>query len=171
VWVSTTIQSDRQHNLPPLVTSKPKGSPCLRDRGSPLVQPNWKEMRIMANKYKTIIVADEDTMNLTIAKESLSDTYNIFTVPSGRTLFLLLECVKPHKILLDTKMSDMDGFTVFNMLKSSKKTAHIPVMILSEGIDPESEKKELDMGAIGYIRKPFSRETLSKQVKLHLPMA
>jgi response regulator RpfG family c-di-GMP phosphodiesterase len=126
-------------------------------------------MRDMANKHKTIIMADDDMKNLSRANDSLRDAYNLFTVPSGKTLFLLLECVRPDIILLDTEMPDMSGFKAFEMLKNSTKTARIPVIFLSDGIDPESEKKGLDMGATAYITKPLSCELLSKRVGLHLP--
>ena len=53
-------------------------------------------------------------------------------------------------------------------LKGDEKTAHIPVIFLTAKIDPASEVEGLNLGAVDYITKPFSRELLIKRIDLHL---
>jgi len=122
----------------------------------------------MNKLYKTIIMADHDASSLTVAKDALDDIYNVFTVPSGKTLFLLLESITPDLILLDIEMPDMDGYEIIDALKRSGKTAHIPVIFMSAGIDPGCEKKGLGMGAADCLTKPFSGELLAKRVEMYL---
>jgi len=124
----------------------------------------------ISEHYKTIIIADHDAANLIIAKNSLDDIYNVFTVPSGKTLFLLLESVNPDLILLDMDMSDMDGCEIIGALKSCGKTAHIPLILLSAGIDPGCGKKVPGMGATDYIIKPFTGKLLAKRIEMHFQM-
>jgi len=122
----------------------------------------------MNNQYKKIIIADHDAANLIAAKDSLDDKYNVYTVPSGKTLLLLLESVSPDLILLDTEMADMDGFEIISALKKSGKTANIPIILLSARIDPEHEKKGMSMGATDCLTKPFAGELLTKRIEMHL---
>jgi len=117
---------------------------------------------------KKVVMVDDDITNLIIAKNALIDKYDVFTVPSGKKLFRLLERVIPDLILLDVEMPDMDGYEVIKALKSSKNTEDIPVIFLTGHIDPESEIKGFDMGACDYISKPFSKQILLKRVEVQL---
>ena len=122
----------------------------------------------MNNKREMIIIVDDVVTNLTIGTNSLNDIYDVFTAPSGKKLFSILEKVTPDLILLDIEMPEMDGYEVIQILKASDKTSSIPVIFLTAVIDPVSEVKGLDLGAVDYITKPFSRELLLKRVGLHL---
>jgi putative two-component system response regulator len=122
----------------------------------------------MEKVRETIIIVDDDKTNLIVAANSLDDKYSIFTASSGERLFQTLEKVSPDLILLDIEMPGMDGYAVISELKKSKNTAHIPVIFLTAKIDPGSEVKGLNLGAVDYITKPFSRELLTKRVELHL---
>ena len=122
------------------------------------------------NGKEIIILVDDDITNLLIGMNSLSDKYNVLTAPSGKKLFVLLEKMQPDLILLDIEMPEMDGYEVIRLLKRSEKTAHIPVLFLTAQIDPESEVKGLNLGAVDYVTKPFSSELLLKRVDLHIQL-
>ena len=122
----------------------------------------------MEHFRKRIIMVDDDRTNLTVARNALSARYDVFTAPSGEKMFALLEKVLPDLILLDIEMPDMSGYDIIKILKSSEKTVDIPVIFLSAKVDPENEIKGLDLGAVDYIFKPYSRELLLKRVELHL---
>ena len=122
----------------------------------------------MDNDKEIIIIVDDNITNLTVAMNSLAGQYDVLTAPSGKKLFMLLEKVKPTLILLDIAMPEMSGYEVIKTLKSSEKTAFIPIIFLTAQIDPESEVEGLNLGAVDYITKPFSRELLAKRVDLHI---
>ena len=122
----------------------------------------------MDSSRSKIIVVDDDITNLTVAKNALADKYDVFTVPSGSKLFQLLEKLKPDLILLDIEMPEMGGYEVIEALKSKEATANIPVIFLTSNIDTEHEIQGLNLGAIDYITKPFSRELLLKRTEMHL---
>ena len=122
----------------------------------------------MESDRNKIIIVDDDITNLTVGKNALADKYDVFTAPSGAKLFQLLEKLTPDMILLDIEMPGISGYEVIRKLKSSEKPAEIPVVFLTSIIDPESEVKGLNLGAIDYITKPFSRELLLKRIEVHL---
>jgi len=127
-----------------------------------------KKVEAMENRKASIIVVDDDITSLTIAKRDLASLYRVLTVPSGKTFFQFLEKMTPDLILLDIEMSGMDGYEVISKLKSTKETEHIPVIFLTAKTDSESEMKGLSLGAVDYIKKPFSRELLIERVGLQL---
>jgi len=115
-----------------------------------------------------IVMVDDDITNLNVARNNLAGRYSIVTVPSGEKLFNLLDKISPSLILLDIEMPVMNGYEVMKKLKSEEKTAHIPVIFLTAKIDPASEVEGLNLGAVDYITKPFSRDLLIKRIDLHI---
>jgi putative two-component system response regulator len=115
-----------------------------------------------------IVLVDDNITNLMLGKNILTEKYDIFTVPSGEKLFLLLEKIKPDLILLDIEMPEMNGYEVIKKLKANSEAAHIPVIFLTAKNDSSSELEGLTLGAIDYISKPFSPPLLLKRIELHL---
>jgi putative two-component system response regulator len=111
---------------------------------------------------------DDNITTLTLGSFTLTEKYDIFTVPSGEKLFKLLEMVRPDLILLDIDMPKMDGYEAIRRLKANPETVGIPVIFLSGKNDAGSELEGLSLGAIDYITKPLSPLLLLKRIELHL---
>ena len=119
---------------------------------------------------KTVFVVDDNDTNLTVAEEALEKYYRVVALPSAAKMFKALEKFEPDLILLDVEMPEMDGYTVISILKESESTKDIPVIFVTAMTDTKDELKGLDLGAVDYISKPFSRRLLLKRVELHLKL-
>ena len=117
---------------------------------------------------KTIFVVDDNNVNLISADEALSNHYRVFTMPSASNMFELLEDVTPDLILLDIMMPEMDGFETLKHLRKNRRKADIPVIFLTSRNDASTESLGLEMGAVDFISKPFSRPVLLNRIKSHL---
>jgi putative two-component system response regulator len=117
---------------------------------------------------KIIILVDDNIANLKIGKNALMERYDVFTAPSAKKMFELLERNKPELILLDIDMPEMDGFEAIKILKRNVSTQRIPIIFLTGKSDAESEMEGLTLGAVDYISKPFSPPILRKRVEIHL---
>ena len=121
------------------------------------------------NKHSILIIDDQKT-NITALSKFLRSEYNIFAAGNGRDALLAAESSQPDVILLDIQMDDMDGYKVITALKGNIKTKDIPVIFITGLSDVESEEKGLALGAVDYIRKPFSpsivRLRLHNQIKM-----
>lgn len=119
--------------------------------------------------YKIMIV-DDNITNLSIAKGALESQYTILPATSGEQALKLLERMKdlPNLILLDIDMPGLNGFSVISKLKTDDKVKDIPVIFLTAQDDGASELEGLSLGAVDYIRKPFSIPLLKKRLELHL---
>lgn len=120
------------------------------------------------SERKKIILVDDQIVNLTAGREALSGEYEVFTVPSGEKLLMLLKKVKPDMILLDIEMPVMNGYETVKILKNGPETAHIPVIFLTAKSDVGSELEGLSLGAVDYISKPFVPSLLIKRIEVHL---
>lgn len=123
----------------------------------------------MGKKYN-IMVVDDNVTNLKVAKQVLQDDFNIFPVTSGQKALEILEKIHPDLILLDIKMPVLNGFDVLKILKTNPKTKNIPVIFLTSIADSGNELEGLELGAVDYITKPFSKPLLLKRVRMHITL-
>mgnify|MGYP003386896214 CR=1 FL=1 len=59
----------------------------------------------------------------------------------------------PKVILLDVSMPDINGFEVLQKLKGDTRTAHIPVLMFSNNVEPENFTRSKALGAREYLIK------------------
>ncbi len=76
----------------------------------------------------------------------------------------------PDLILLDIIMPEMDGYEVCKRLKAKKRTSNIPVIFITAKQDEDDEARGLGLGAVDYIRKPFSPSIVKARVQTHLEL-
>ena len=67
---------------------------------------------------------------------------------------------KPDLVTLDITMPEMDGLSCLREILAINSEAL--VLIVTALKDKETALKAIDMGAVGYIQKPFNKETLEK---------
>ena len=75
------------------------------------------------------------------------------------------EC--PALILLDIKMPEVDGYGVLQILKRTKETRDIPVIVMT-GVESEMKEgrgKVLALGASQFLTKPFSLDYLVGEIQ------
>jgi len=114
---------------------------------------------------KTIFVVDDNGINLMKADEALTDYFDVITISSALTMFELFDDVIPDMILLDIMMPEMDGFEALKRLKSDRRYEGFPVIFLTSINDSAEEARGYEMGAVDFIKKPFSKPFLLKRIK------
>ncbi len=117
---------------------------------------------------QTVFVVDDSDTNLAVVAEALEQEYRVATVPSAMKMFSLLEKITPSLILLDVEMPGLNGFEAIRRLKASPPYAGIPVIFLTGLNDNESEALGIELGAVDFITKPFSKTVLRNRIKTHL---
>ena len=113
---------------------------------------------------KKIFVVDDSTSNLLVADDFLSERYDVYTLSSASFMFGLLVNVTPDLILLDLLMPEVSGFDVLKRLKEDTRYVHIPVIIFTSKSDAATEALCYEMGAVDFIRRPFSKPVLLDRI-------
>lgn len=121
-------------------------------------------------KTQTILVVDDEALNISILAEELSKHYEIRVAKSGQHAIDFLQTSHVDLILLDIMMPEMDGYEVFQRLRDNERTRHIPVIFITARNEDADEEKGLEMGAVDYIRKPFNLPSVRTRIKTHLDL-
>ena len=127
----------------------------------PVVLPKYEfdEMR------PTVLVMDDEVEMLWFIGEIFSKEFNVMTLQSASGLAQLLGEIYPNIIICDSDIPDIGGIGVVRSIKSSKDTAHIPVIIISGRYEAEQQIEALSAGAQLYVTKPFSPDFLKVSVQ------
>ena len=72
----------------------------------------------------------------------------------------MAKSAKPNLILMDIMMPKMDGYAACREIKADQSTKNIPVVMLTAVGYDLNKKLAKQMGADGYVTKPFSRQQL-----------
>ncbi len=122
------------------------------------------------SEKQTILIVDDITANIQLLNGILGNEHRILFATSGHQALEMAQESLPDLILLDIMMPDMNGYEVCEKLKSTELTRHIPVIFLTALNDRENETEGLRLGAIDYIRKPYSPAIVQLRVRNHLEL-
>jgi CheY-like chemotaxis protein len=112
------------------------------------------------DKKRILIADDEPTIRLTVTR-MLDKDYIILEATNGEEAVDIAKGQRPDLILMDLMMPKMDGYTACSEIKADQATKVIPVVILTAVGHEFNKKFAKEMGAEGYITKPFTAQELT----------
>jgi DNA-binding response OmpR family regulator len=116
-----------------------------------------------------ILVVDDDHEILTLIAMLLRRIgAEAWTFEDGESALYRLSQAVPDLIILDLMLPDINGLQILQQVRAQERLSHVPVLILSAKADPDTIRAGLDLGADGYITKPYIANTLIDKVRLML---
>lgn len=122
----------------------------------------------IAPSRKKILIIDDASSYLLILNDMLRTDYETLTSLSAEDGIETARRTKPDLILLDLIMPVMGGYDALKILKSDPELMHIPVILISGKEPGQNEKKGRELGAAGYIKKPFEISAVREIVRAWL---
>ncbi len=110
-------------------------------------------------KPKILVVDDEPGIRLMVLR-MLEKDYLVLEAANGEEALDIAREQKPSLILMDLMMPKMDGYTTCSLIKADQEIKATPVIILTAVGHELNKKYAMELGADGYITKPFSSEEL-----------
>lgn len=115
---------------------------------------------------KKVLVVDDDKHVPKLTRAALERAgYEVLLATDGMEALTAIERDRPHLILLDIAMPNMDGFETLRRLKSAPATCSIRIVIVSARDSDDDLKRAWQAGADGYLIKPFTPNGLLTMVK------
>ncbi len=123
-----------------------------------------------ARKQRVLIV-DDASENIRVLAQVLKSMCKISFATNGKEALDLVASGPPiDLVLLDIMMPELDGYEVCRRLKTSEKTKNIPIIFITAMAEEEDETRGLELGAVDYITKPFSKAIVKARVRTHLEL-
>ena len=116
-----------------------------------------------------ILVIDDNASNRDLLARQLSrDGHAVEVAASGPDALAIVATREFDLILLDVLMPEMSGYEVLSRLKHERRTANIPVIMISALDEMDSIVRCIEAGAVDYLPKPFAPALLRARIRSSL---
>ena len=124
-----------------------------------------KSHRIQTMSYRILLVDDEADILEFISYNLVKEGYEVHTAGNGIEAIQKALEVKPHLILLDVMMPEMDGIETCSQIRSHEELKRTVIAFLTARSEDYSQIAGFDAGADDYIAKPIRVKVLISRIK------
>jgi len=113
---------------------------------------------------KTILVVEDEPQLALGLKDALEfEGFRVLTCGAGREGVQLAKSERPHAVLLDLMLPDINGYQVCEEIRRSD--GFVPIIMLTAKSQEADKIRGLDAGADDYVTKPFSVGELVARIR------
>ena len=124
---------------------------CLEDPQSSPVPP----------QPHSVLIIDDDHDQVTVLRHRLQrQGFDVLTAASGQMGLATAHHDRPHVILLDLRLPDMNGLSVCRRITDSAQTCGIPVIVVTAMEGPRILREARSAGCHFFLRKPYDPNAL-----------
>lgn len=118
---------------------------------------------------RRILLIEDDRDIAELVRYNLEKNgFEVHHQTQGRQITALIRQTKPHLIILDVMLPDVDGFELCKEIRRESQFEGIPILFLTAKAEELDRILGLELGADDYITKPFSPRELVARVRAHL---
>jgi two-component system OmpR family response regulator len=119
--------------------------------------------------YRVLVVDDEPNIVDVVSMALRFQGFTVASAATGREAVDAVASFRPHLMVLDVMLPDMEGFEVAQRLGAQR--AQVPIVFLTARDATEDKVRGLTMGGDDYVTKPFSLEELVARIRTVLRRA
>jgi signal transduction histidine kinase len=119
---------------------------------------------IQPDEIEILIVEDSPTQAERLRRLIQSMRYGARVAANGRLALEAIHERKPHLVLSDIVMPEMDGYTLCRAIKADPALRDIPVILVTSLMDPKDIIRGIECGADNFIRKPYAEDYLLNRI-------
>jgi CheY-like chemotaxis protein len=113
-----------------------------------------------------VLLVDDEPAIRTICRVNLEgDGIAVVEAQDGAEALEQVRAEQPSLVLLDVMMPEVDGWKVASELAADEELREIPVVFLSARAADEDRQRAQQLGAVGYVVKPFDPLRLAGTVR------
>ncbi|MCC6675802.1 MAG: response regulator [Phycisphaerales bacterium] len=115
---------------------------------------------------KRILIVDDDPqiVELFVDVFKRDDRFDVRTAGTGYDAGLLTESYRPHLIVLDYMLPDINGNVVCKRVRENPRLADTKVVVVSGVVNQQEIQGLLDAGASAFVKKPFNIDALMARI-------
>src|SRR3954463_13675347 len=115
---------------------------------------------------RVLVVDDEPNIADVISMALRYEGFDVETAANGTDALAQVDSFRPHLMVLDIMLPDMEGFEVAKRLGGER--AELPIVFLTARDTTEDKLRGLSIGGDDYVTKPFSLEELVARIRVIL---
>ncbi len=121
---------------------------------------------VLESSRKRVLVVDDDEQIVELFVDVLGrdDRFEIKTAGTGYDAGLMTEQFKPHLVLLDFMLPDINGNLVCERIKSNPDLGDTKIIIMSGVVNQDEISALKNSGADDFVKKPFNIEQLIQRM-------
>jgi two-component system OmpR family response regulator len=116
-----------------------------------------------AETHRILVVDDEPNIVDVVSMALRFQGFDIESAGTGTDALAAVAAFKPHLIVLDVMLPDMEGFDVAQRLGAQR--ARVPIIFLTARDATDDKIRGLTLGGDDYVTKPFSLEELVARIR------
>ncbi len=120
--------------------------------------------RVMNNPVPKILLVDDAMIILNTVKAILKDKYSVYALTKGEMVEDFLRAQKIDLFILDIEMPDMDGYTLFSMIRQMPLYRETPIMFFTSHASREYVQTAISLRVSDYIVKPIVPKIMLKKI-------
>lgn len=117
----------------------------------------------MKEGKRVLIVDDNQDIHWILSNVLKQGGYTSLSAVNGKEALEQMEKSRPHAVILDIKMPEMDGLDLLKEVK--KRGLNIPIIILTAYGDIDGAVEAVKLGACDYLTKPFENQEVLLRVQ------
>lgn len=113
-----------------------------------------------------ILIVDDNAADRVLLRTILSRAgYTVYEVARGRDAIQKVHEVRPHVVILDVNLPDLNGLEVCRAIRADDKISSVPVLMLTIRHDDSDVLAGLEAGADDYVAKDSASEIVLGRVR------
>ncbi|MEA2285077.1 MAG: two-component system, OmpR family, response regulator [Solirubrobacteraceae bacterium] len=120
-------------------------------------------MSTAAETHRVLVVDDEPNIVDVISMALTFQGFSVESAGTGAAALAAVSSFRPHLIVLDVMLPDMEGFDVAQRLGAQR--ARVPIIFLTARDATDDKIRGLTLGGDDYVTKPFSLEELVARIR------
>jgi two-component system, OmpR family, response regulator len=115
------------------------------------------------DSHRILVVDDEPNIADVVSMALRFQGFEVETAGTGTDAISAVTSFRPHLIVLDIMLPDMEGFDVAQRLGAQR--ARVPIIFLTARDATDDKIRGLTLGGDDYVTKPFSLEELVARIR------
>lgn len=160
--VNSDVEEGSTFTLTLTTCNSPKESSYTQEIESKKIEINESQslFHTPPASSKRILIIDDNEDILDFIKWNLQSEFHLITARDGEEGWKIIKEKNPNLVISDVMMPIMDGIELCAKIKEDKRTAHLPVILLTAKSMDQQKVEGMQSGADMYITKPFDIDYL-----------
>lgn len=114
---------------------------------------------------ETLLLVEDNRELLYLMRDIFSEDYQVVVTENGKDAWEYIQRNSVDIVVSDIMMPEMDGMELCRHIKEDIATSHIIVILLTAQMNMENEIASYELGADGYVSKPFEPNVLKVRLR------